>query len=97
MDNKIKCGVRFCGGCNPRYERGKALKEIEHDVANMNFTHAIEDDPYDVLLVIGGCPACCAAYKHFDVKGEIYKIWDRAQIEDVKKQLIEETENSQKK
>ena len=90
MIKKIKCGVRFCGGCNPRFDRGKALKEIEQDVKNMDFTHAIEGELYDVLLVIGGCANCCAAYGHFDVKGEVYKIWDYDQVETVKKELTEE-------
>ena len=25
----MKCGVRFCGGCNPRYDRGEALNQIK--------------------------------------------------------------------
>ena len=43
-----------------------------------------------MLLVIGGCANCCAAYGHFDVKGEVYKIWDYDQVETVKKELMEE-------
>ncbi len=83
----MKCGVRFCGGCNPRYDRGKAFKEIQRDVDGMDFLHAIENEDYDKLLVIGGCPSCCASYDHFNVKGKVYKIWDYSQIETVKKAL----------
>jgi DNA-directed RNA polymerase subunit L len=25
----MKYGVKFCGGCNPRYQRKEALEEIE--------------------------------------------------------------------
>jgi len=83
----MKCGVRFCGGCNPRYDRGKAYKEIREDVKNISFFNASEEDVYDILLVIGGCPSCCASYEHFNVKGDIYKIWDRTHIDKLKEDL----------
>ena len=41
--------------------------------------------------VINGCPAHCASYGHFDVKGRIYMVWDYSQIEEVKKQLMEDS------
>ena len=87
----MKCGVRFCGGCNPRFDRGKALREIESDVKGLDFSHAVEGETYDCLLVINGCPAHCASYGHFDVKGRIYMVWDYTQMEVVKKQLMEDS------
>ena len=53
----MKCGGRFCGGCNPRYDRGKALREIQQEVDELEFLHAVEGEIYDKLLVIGGCPS----------------------------------------
>ncbi|GAB1476615.1 hypothetical protein MASR2M70_14510 [Bacillota bacterium] len=38
------CGVKFCGGCNPRFERGKALEELkEHFEGRINFEYAEEE------------------------------------------------------
>lgn len=84
----MKCGVRFCGGCNPRYDRGKALREIQQEVDELEFLHAVEGEIYDKLLVIGGCPSCCASYDHFNVDGEVYKIWDYSHVDKVKKELM---------
>ncbi len=84
----MKCGVRFCGGCNPRFDRGKVLKEIEKDVDGVDFVNAVEGEVYDSLLIIGGCPSCCASYDHFNVTGNTYKIWDQNQLERIKKELI---------
>ena len=28
----MKCGVKFCGGCNPRYDRGAAYREIKDEL-----------------------------------------------------------------
>lgn len=51
----MTCGVRFCGGCNPRYERGKALTIIkEHFNGRVDFSIAQENVEYDLLLIIGG-------------------------------------------
>ncbi len=36
------CGVRFCGGCNPRYDRGKALEKIKEQNEDVDFRIAEE-------------------------------------------------------
>ena len=83
----MKCGVKFCGGCNPRYDRGAAFRQIKEDMSDIDFVHAEEGDPVDNLLVIGGCTACCASYDQYDVKGNVFKMWDKDHIENIKSKL----------
>ncbi|MBR0127169.1 MAG: hypothetical protein IJL99_02795 [Firmicutes bacterium] len=83
----MKCGVKFCGGCNPRYDRGAAFRQIKDDLSDIDFVHAEEGNPVDNLLVIGGCTACCASYEQYDVKGNVYKMWDKDHIENIKTKL----------
>lgn len=83
----MKCGIRFCGGCNPRYDRGKAYRDIKGELTDIEFLHAEEDEEYDCLLVIGGCTNCCASYRQFEVKGDVFKMWDKAHIENIKEKL----------
>ena len=83
----MKCGVKFCGGCNPRYDRGAAFREIKDELTDIDFVHAEEDDPVDNLLVIGGCTACCASYEQYDVKDQVFKMWDKDHIENIKTKL----------
>ncbi len=83
----MKCGVKFCGGCNPRYDRGAAYRQIKEELSDIDFVHAEEGDPVDNLLVIGGCTACCASYEQYDVKGNVYKMWDKDHIENIKTKL----------
>jgi len=85
----MKCGVRFCGGCNPRFDRGALLRSFQKEFTNIEFSHAVEEDTYDIFLVIGGCTNCCASYEQFSVKGNVYKIWDLIQVEDIKQKLSE--------
>lgn len=72
----MKCGVRFCGGCNPRYDRGAALEEIKKHFKEVDFVHAAEGVSHDLLLVIGGCSNCCADFDQFKTEGGVLKIWD---------------------
>lgn len=77
----MKCGVRFCGGCNPRYDRGEALNEIKKHFQDIDFVNATEGIPHDLLLVIGGCTNCCASYEQFDTKEGVLKMWDKTHID----------------
>ena len=85
----MKCGVKFCGGCNPRFERGAVFRDFQNEITDIEFSHAVEGEVYDILLVIGGCTACCASYDQYDVKGRVYKIWEEARIEVIKAELMD--------
>lgn len=71
----MKVGVKFCGGCNPRYDRGAFVNKMFHENQDWQREHAEEGENYDLLLVIGGCPSCCASYEQYSAK-RIIKYWD---------------------
>ncbi len=78
----MRIGIKFCGGCNPRYDRGKAFEIIKKELeGKADFVIAEEGMVYDHLLVIGGCTNCCASYNQYTVKGEILLMWDQSHIE----------------
>ncbi len=92
----MKYGVRFCGGCNPRYDRGKALEKIKESRKEDEFVIAEEGKTYDQILVIGGCTNCCASHCQFSSKEGVIKMWDEEHIDKVLKQMektAEKTEN----
>jgi hypothetical protein len=75
-------GVKFCGGCNPRYDRGKALADIKKEMQGQaEFVVAEEGGEYDYLLVIGGCTNCCASYSQYKVRNDMIRMWDNGHIE----------------
>lgn len=62
-------GVKYCGGCNPRYDRGKAFETIKKRMhGKAEFAIAEEGVEYDYLLVIGGCTKCCASYCQYKIR-----------------------------
>ncbi|WP_053956154.1 hypothetical protein [Inediibacterium massiliense] len=86
----MKVGVKFCGGCNPRYERRKFLEEIaNHFKGHILFEMTKEQEIYDVLLVIGGCSNCCANYQNLRYKKEVLF----SKNKEDQKQIIEEIYN----
>lgn len=81
------CGVKFCGGCNPRYDRGKAYEEIRSALRHrLDFQLASETDDdglpteYDLLLVLGGCGSCCASVEQYQVKGPMVRLWEAERV-----------------
>lgn len=70
----MKIGIKFCGGCNPRYERGEFVKGIKEEFdEGYDFELAEEHKHYDFLLVVGGCTNCCANYENINAS-EIFKV-----------------------
>ena len=50
------CCVKFCGGCNPRYDRGEAFRQIRKALADtVRFSYPEEGQAYDALLILRGC------------------------------------------
>ncbi len=54
-----RIGVRYCGGCNPRFDRVALEKQIEARFPDCIFKVAEAGTGCDAVLVICGCPARC--------------------------------------
>lgn len=51
--------VKYCGGCNPRYERTELAERLRADFPGVRIVRA--EEPADVAAIICGCPAACAS------------------------------------
>lgn len=56
----MEVGVRYCGGCNPRYDRVALARRLEAACPFARFSPARPGSDWDVLVVLCGCSACCA-------------------------------------
>ena len=75
-------GIKYCGGCNPRFERRKTLESIkEHFQGRVIFENVQEDKEYDFVIVISGCTNCCASYSQYYTKNEFILLWDENHID----------------
>lgn len=67
----MNISIKFCGGCNPKYDRKKFIEEIKKAKSEFEFHYANNYDVYDLLLVICGCTSSCASYKDIKRKATI--------------------------
>lgn len=62
--SKVCIGVKYCGGCNPRYDRAAFLEKVKQLCPEASFFPVWENRNFDAYIVINGCPSACA-----DIKG----------------------------
>lgn len=84
---RLKVAFRYCGGCNPRYDRGALVKRLTEKHQEWDAGIAAEGVHYDLLIVVGGCPSCCAAWEQFDAE-RVIKIW--TDLEDLPAEYLQE-------
>ena len=57
----LRIGIKYCGGCNPGYERVEMMERIQFRF-NDRFLFLRHDEPdIDVLILMSGCHRACAA------------------------------------
>jgi hypothetical protein len=54
-----RLAIKFCGGCNPRIERGVLVDRIQEGLKN-EVGWVSGEEERDLTLIINGCPTACA-------------------------------------
>ncbi|AYD41106.1 hypothetical protein D4Z93_11480 [Clostridium fermenticellae] len=67
----MNVGVKYCGGCNSKYDRKQFLYSLERDFKR-KFEVVDSSKTYDIIIVLCGCTSCCA--DHLDLKFNYEKI-----------------------
>ncbi len=77
-------GIRYCGGCNPRFDRVQAVQELKTMLPNVSFVHAGDGTPYHAAVVVGGCASHCAHTEDLTVPADcIVHLMDQKSIASV--------------
>lgn len=71
----MKIGIRYCGGCNPSYDRKLYVEKLKHLYTGYQIEAATETNHYDYLIIVSGCMSCCASFSQFHFK-KLIKIVD---------------------
>jgi len=71
MNNKLKVGILFCGGCNSYFDRefvyNKLKSEYDRQCVFLISTAGTEDK-FDVTVVINGCQSECLLDANYNGK-----------------------------
>lgn len=83
----LRCTVKFCGGCNPRYDRGEAYQTVRSSLSGAaEFSYPEDGASYDVLLIIRGCTGCPYLYEEIDAAHRVI-ITESPQIADAIREI----------
>lgn len=90
MADKRQVGVRYCGGCNSRYDRVALVKRISAFFPEVEFVPAAPGVPYPAALVVCGCPTRCANTSDLAVPtGRLISLCGWEELLPVKQKLTE--------
>jgi hypothetical protein len=59
-DEKIKIGIKYCGGCNPEYDRVALVRHIEERLQGKAEFVEPGGEGIDLILAVEGCSTACA-------------------------------------
>ena len=83
----LRCTVKFCGGCNPRYDRGAAYQAVRSSLSDVaQFSYPEDGTHYDALLIIRGCTGCPYLYEEIDAAHRVI-ITESSQIADAIREI----------
>jgi hypothetical protein len=77
----LNIGIKFCGGCNPRYDRWNLVSHLKKIAPHHNYKSYSEGSS-EVALVVCGCKRACANLENPDATNGII-IDDDSTIESV--------------
>jgi hypothetical protein len=52
--------IQFCGGCNPRIDRGQIARELQQALVGMGFEVVFNSRDADRVIYLSGCMSGCA-------------------------------------
>ena len=65
----VQIGVRYCGGCNPTYDRVNVVKKLQKFFPEFSFVNAESGKPYTAVLLVNGCTNACTSTVDLAVPG----------------------------
>ncbi len=57
---KTKIGIKYCGGCNPKYERVEMIQQVQSLVGDRYLFLRHDQHDLDGLIAVNGCLRACA-------------------------------------
>ena len=65
---KIKIAIKYCGGCNPTFDRVEAVAGMLERLSAVVAVVPLEDERADMLVAVEGCATACADLSGFNAK-----------------------------
>lgn len=86
----MKIGIKYCGGCNPRYDRVAEVNRLKAEFPKAEFVTASLHPDCDIVIVVCGCFAQCADQTGLKAKEKLYTTWQVSDFDKIRERLREE-------
>ena len=61
----VKVGLKYCGGCNPEYDRVALVKHIQESLQGKVLFVKAESEGVELIVAVEGCSTACADLSAF--------------------------------
>ena len=61
----MRIGVKYCGGCNPGYDRVALARRLQEGLAGKAELVSADAEGVSLVVVLSGCPSACADTSSF--------------------------------
>ena len=85
MDETARVGLKYCGGCNPEYDRVSLVKHIQESLQGKVEFVKPESKGVRLILAVEGCSTACADLSAF----QGMEVWIITNIEGAEKFIKE--------
>ncbi|MGI6008306.1 MAG: hypothetical protein ACOX8E_12545 [Ruminococcus sp.] len=85
----MRVGLKYCGGCNPTYDRSGAVAKLKSSLEDLNISFAPyrAEETYDACLLVRGCNRNCVSDQKFSNCGRLFIAACREDFDIIKKEL----------
>jgi hypothetical protein len=94
---KKRIGIKYCGGCNPGYERVEMIEKVQFRLGDQFLFHRYRDEDIEALILVSGCPRACAGQDLNQGKHVSYSITGEGDYETLIKWLTDFIEKGDSK
>jgi len=81
----LSIGLRYCGGCNPRIDRPKIVRDLKEGLEKQGLGVSFFTDrrkAFDVLLLINGCMHACSEQEYLRADQDVKMISVKGEMVD---------------
>lgn len=82
-------GIKYCGGCNPVYDRAKRVRKLKESNPEHEFLTQNGDAVCDYWVVVCGCGRRCAQADHLKARYKVAVVWDEESFLQLEQELLE--------
>lgn len=83
-------GVKYCGGCNPVYSRGRQVKKIQEEFPDHTYVTPSDRKDCDIWLIVCGCLRACASTDGLTAEKKMFILGTERSFVEVRDYLLTE-------